>query len=257
MVTMSQITLLLFFVLESANAKKNSSSPPPPVPPPEKIAQTLNRLPTSPSIQEIQQAALRRATVSPKVTRRWLHRARAAAALPSVRGELDVKLDQGWQLDQEAGLADEVSQDLGAGRIFRVRAAWDLDRLIFDTNELRAVQAGLDVASFRERLLVQVTQLYFERQQLLVEIELLPAKDGYEAIARHVRRAEVEAILEGLTGLQFTPVSYQTSFAPSLSEGPSRPNPQADVQDVQNQNPSFPIPMNGELGQLQSSKLEP
>ena len=52
-------------------------------------------------------------------------------------------------------------------------------------------------------MLVGVTQLYFERQQLLLEIALLPARDGQEAIGRRVRIAEIEAVLTGLTGLGF------------------------------------------------------
>ena len=85
----------------------------------------------------------------------------------------------------------------------QVRATWELDRLIFNVDELRAARAALDVADTRERLLVRVTQLYFERSQLLLEIASLPARDGHEAVGRHVRLAEIEAVLTGLTGLSF------------------------------------------------------
>ncbi len=174
---------------------------PTPVPDPALLARALAQLPSKPGVAEVQAAALRRATLAPKTAQRWLRRARAAAILPTVTGEVGLRTDQGWQLDQAAGDGDELSQDLGAGRVMQVRASWDLDRLIFNADELRAARAALDLADVRERLLVRVTQLYFERQQLLLEIATLPARDGHEAIGRYVRLAEVEAVLTGLTGL--------------------------------------------------------
>ncbi len=185
---------LLYYLLAPA--------PPAPVPDPAVLARALTDLPTRPSVAEVQEAALRRATLSPKTARSWLRRARAAAILPGITGEVGLRSDQGWQLDQAAGDGDELSQDLGAGRVMQLRAGWDLDRLIFNPDELRAARAMLDLAELRERLLVRVTQLYFERQQLLLEIACLPARDGHEAIGRHMRLGEVEAVLTGLTGLR-------------------------------------------------------
>ena len=176
---------------------------PVPVPDPALLARALAGLPAKPAVADVQAAALRRATLSPRTAQRWLRRARAAAILPTVSGEYGLRTDQGWQLDQAAGDGDELSHDLGAGRAIQVRATWELDRLIFNPDELRAARAALDLADVRERLLVRVTQLYFERHQLLLEIASLPARDGHEAIGRHVRLAEVEAVLIGLTGLTF------------------------------------------------------
>lgn len=177
--------------------------PPAPVPAPEAIAQAIVELPARPTIAEVQDAALRRLAVGPREARRWIARARASALLPAVQGEYDQRFDRDVQLDQAAGTADELSQDLGAGRGARARATWDLGRLIFNPDELRAARAALDAAAERERVLIAVTQLFFERQQLLLEIALLPARDGHEAIGRRVRVAEIEAVLTGLTGLRF------------------------------------------------------
>lgn len=176
---------------------------PVPAPDPAALSRAMEELPSRPTIAEVQDAALRRLAVGPATARRWIARARAAAILPSVQGEYDQRFDRDVQLDQAAGTADALSQDLGAGRGARVRAAWDLGRLIFNPDELRAARAALDAAAERERVLVLVTQLYFERQQLLLEIALLPARDGHEAIGRRVRAAEIEAVLVGLTGLRF------------------------------------------------------
>lgn len=156
-----------------------------------------------PTIEEVQEAALRRAAVDPRISRRWLVRARAAAILPSVQGELDVKRDLGWSLDQEAGAADQLQQDAGAGRSMRVRVTWDLDRLIFDPNELRAARAAVDMAQVREQVLVRVTQLYFERLGLLLDLEVEAPTDRRERLHVELRIRELEALLTGITGLRF------------------------------------------------------
>lgn len=179
------------------------AAPPTPVPEPEALARAIERLPARPTIAEVQKAALRRLALQPRSARRLLARARAAAVLPTIQGEYDQSIDRDYKLDQAAGTADALTSDLGAGRGARVRASWDLGRLIFNPDELRAARAVMDAAAERERVLVGVTQLYFERQQLLLEIALLPARDGQEAIGRRVRVAEIEAVLVGLTGLRF------------------------------------------------------
>ena len=161
-------------------------APPAPVPAPDPalLARALAELPNKPGVAEVQAAARRRATLSPRTAQRWIRRARAAAILPTITGEYGLRSDQGWQLDQAAGDGDELTRDLGAGRVMQVRASWDLDRLIFNADELRAARAALDLADVRERLLVRVTQLYFERQQLLLEIATLPARDEPTACSR-------------------------------------------------------------------------
>ncbi len=175
----------------------------PPPPDPTALARALAELPERPDIASVQAAALRRATLDPRTAKHWLRRARAAALLPTVMGEVDQRADQGWRLDQSVGDSDALQQDLGAGRVMRLRATWHLDRMIFNPDELRAARAALDLADTRERLLLRVTQLYFERHQLLVELATLSPRDAHEAIGRHIRLAELEAILVGLTGLQF------------------------------------------------------
>ncbi|MEZ4426226.1 MAG: hypothetical protein R3A51_00890 [Nannocystaceae bacterium] len=163
----------------------------------------VHALPRRPTIAEVQDAALARLVpFSRRQSRRWIRRSRAAAVLPSLRAEFDVDSDQGWKLDQEAGAADELSQDLGAGRSLRLQATWELDRLIFNADELRAARAAVDLERERERVLLEVTRLYFERLQLLLETEAAPASDP-ASLARALRLAEVEALLTAMTGLEF------------------------------------------------------
>jgi hypothetical protein len=205
--------LLLAFLC--AGEPPQETSPPPTQVDRASLQRALASLPTRPTVEEVQRAALRRATVSERTARRWIRRARAAAVLPTVTTQLDLRSDQAWELDQEAGAADALSSDMGTVTGMRLRAAWELDRLIFNLDELRAARAGLDLLSWRERLLIQVTQLYYERQRLLLEAALAPrVEDTETAVARQVRLGEVEAVLAGLTDLSLPRRQTRASRAP-------------------------------------------
>lgn len=181
------------------------AEPAPPTFDPAALERALARLPAGPTLAQVQAAALARAGLDPDPSARWIRRARSAAAMPIVSVQYDRRFDRGWTLDQEVGQADALRNDSGNQDVLRAKATWELDRLIFDPDELRAARAVLDVAEFRERLLVEITQLYFERERILLERELAPPTDLATAIDLDVRLREVEGLLAGLTGLDFAP----------------------------------------------------
>lgn len=171
---------------------------------PAQLERALARLP-GPTLAEVQAAALAQAGIDPIAAARWLRRARTAAALPTVSVQYDRRFDRGWTLDESVGEADALRNDAGNQDVLRAKATWELDRLIFAPDELRAARAVLDVADVRERLLIEITRLYFERERLLLERELAPPADLEAAIESSIRLREVEGLLAGLTGLDFSP----------------------------------------------------
>ena len=184
-------------------AEPGPLDPPAPDFDPERLATALAALPEHPSLAEVQAAALRHAGIDPRQARRTLQRARAAAAAPRVSVQFDHRFDQGWVLDQEAGSADSLRNDAGNQSVLRVDATWDLDRLVFSPDELRVTRTALDLADWRERVLIEITQLYFERQRILLEARLAPASELEDALDRALRLREIEGVLAGLTGLEF------------------------------------------------------
>ncbi len=191
-----------------------------PIPAPDELARALASLPSQPTVEQVQQAAARRMVVSPRTARRWILRARAAAALPDIGAQLDLENDRTWNLDEEAGTADALSTDLGTGMAMRLRADWRLDRLLFNADELRAARAALDVQLERERMLVEVTQLYFSWLKLLLD-ERLGDRGGVDAAMRTLQIREIAAILNGMTGLHFDTRPRQPMVLPRRA--PERP----------------------------------
>ncbi len=194
---------LFFGLLVTLSPGSRGVIPPPATVPAKTSAhELLEDLDVGPPIERVQQAAIMQMHISPRQTAKWLRRVRAAAIAPEIRAQVTFSDDRGWELGQEAGAADELSEDQGSGRALQVRATWHLDRLIFDVSELRVAQTGLDVQAARRRLLAEVTGLYFERIEQLLALHqgsLTPEKQ----VATWLELQRVTALLEALTGLDF------------------------------------------------------
>lgn len=175
---------------------------PAPAPTPARLDAVLAELP-GPSLEDLQRAAVREAGLDLRRAHSWLRRARFAAALPTLSVQYDHRLDHGWTLDREVGAPDALRSDAGSQGVIRAKATWELDRLVFNPDELRAARAALDLVEVRERVLVEVTRLYFERLRLLLEREVAPPADLDAAIGSSIRLREIEGLLAGLTGLDF------------------------------------------------------
>ena len=167
---------------------------------PRQVAAAIAAVP-GPTLAEIQSAAMRRASLNPRRTASWLRRARSAGVLPELQAGWDRRTDEGWRVDREADTGDELTQDVAGANTFRVRVTWDLDRLIFDDDELKVARTAMDLADWRERVLVEVTQLHFERVRLVAGLQLMPPRDLAEMLDITLRIREVEGVLAGLTGL--------------------------------------------------------
>jgi len=167
--------------------------------------QVWARLPREPGVRELQRAAARLAEVQPERVRSWLRRVRAAALLP----QLKVRVGRGVLALQLRGL-DAYVPASDAWRL-DLEAGWQLDRLVFDKNELALGRETQRLAARREALLTQVARLYFERRRLQVDALLEEASEptspspnpraSPEAkLERRLAIDELTAILDGLTG---------------------------------------------------------
>ncbi len=152
----------------------------------------LDRFAAEPSVRELQRAAARLAEVHPERVQSWMRRANKAALMPTVR----VRVGRGLGVlarDSNERLLYTNSDSWNV----EVEAAWSLDRLVFDRNELRASREAQRLAARREELLTRVAQLYFERRRLQVEAVLTPDAPG--AVDRAIEIAELTAVIDGLT----------------------------------------------------------
>ncbi len=162
-----------------------------------------------PTVGALQRAAARVAEVEPARVRSWLRRVNRAALLPALkigvgRGMAGVQLTHGLDgIDRYAITASDTWR-------FDVEATWQLDRLVFDRNEVGLSRESQRLAARREELLVEVAKLYFARRRL--HVEALADRDpaAADAIERRLQIDELTAVLDGLTGGALTGAQRNT-----------------------------------------------
>ena len=158
------------------------------------------RFAREPSIRDVQQAAARHAGAHPALVEGWLRRVRKAPWLPLWRADYQYVSTDDQRLRVGADVAPLRQQDVGAQHRPGLRLQWELDRLIFDPQELRVAAQAADLARLREAVVDRVTRVYFERRRLLVQEAFAPLSEGAAALERELRCQELAAAIDALTG---------------------------------------------------------
>ncbi len=177
-----------------------------PAPDPAEVAREarklLSRFRLEPSVRETQEAAVRHAGIDADLLASWRSRARLAAAAPEFLAEYRRASATDRTLGaQSSGTVDYSDLDLEDR--YTARARWDLDRLVFNPDELRVAAEAIDVVELRQTVIDQVTRLYFERRRQQVLL-LRAAGDLENRLGLELRIEELTASLDGLTGGWFS-----------------------------------------------------
>ena len=169
------------------------------------VDDVLKEFAAEPTIQQVQTWANEYAKTSPAMVQAWLKASKGFAALPKFR--LEYRLNDGWDQDfiYELGDGNEpipVKDDAGNDRDHRflVRAEWDLSELVMSSDRIRIINEAQDVVKLRDKLLTQVTRLYFERRRLQVEMLLNPREDLSGKVDDELRLLELTAGIDAVTG---------------------------------------------------------
>jgi len=168
-----------------------------------------------PSVQQVQGWATEYARVAPKEVDGWMSSSRTFALLPDL--QLEYRLVDGWdkgfQYYPADGVIDEVDEgvfdvedDAGTDqtRTIAVKARWELDKLILSSERIRVMNETQDAVKLRDKVLTEVTRLYFERRRLQVELLLRPKSDLSALAKDQLRLMELTANLDALTGGTFS-----------------------------------------------------
>lgn len=164
----------------------------------------LERYENEPTIREVQEAAGRFAEVHPERMRSWRTRSRLAALAPGFRAEYRYVNEFDQRLKTGGDAADTQQDDFGTQHRPLARVDWELDRLVFNPDELRVSNEIVDLVRLRESVLDQVTKIYYERRRLQVDLDLTPPKDIAGRVRKELRLQELVADLDSLTGGYFS-----------------------------------------------------
>ena len=153
-----------------------------------------------PSVQQVQQKAIRYYQVHPDRIRSLRLTARLKALMPSISGKFSNGI---YHVNR--GMVDAIYRTLGnkedesvAGDNlgFSVSASWNLDRLVFNA-EVLDVQSLIGIL---DGVVREVTTIYYIRRRLQINMILRPPTDLAASISQRIRVEELTGLLDAMTG---------------------------------------------------------
>ncbi len=177
-------------------------------------------LKSEPTVREVQRAALKFYKLEPERINRMAVATRAKALVPEIEGSIDNSVGHtftntrdGLFSQQSLSAIDPNNPDGYKERVqtntdnllWRVRAVWNLDRLIFNSEELDVKSLN----SLEENLVREVTTLYFSRQRLIANLILSGPEEDEEIFYELLRLDEMTATIDALTGNFFGPKAWK------------------------------------------------
>jgi len=164
-----------------------------------------------PTAEEVRGLVLLAQGLDPERFRRLATRAGQAAWLPV----LEVRVDRNIEDDRSTSRSRSLSVSSAGVYLgpdddtwvvatdddwrIRVRAVWELDRLVFDPAELSALQRELALLEVRQRLIEQALKAHFERRQLVAQLLREPPIDAAARAGLAVKLERLTARLDALT----------------------------------------------------------
>ncbi len=168
-----------------------------------------------PSIAQVQSWAADYASVNADMVAKWLLQSQTFALLPEVRFQYRQRYGKGNNFvyrtedgsvalpgDTVESLLDRADADID--HYYTVWANWDLDKLIMSSERIRVINEAQDVVKLRDKILAEVTRLYFERRRVQVDMLLNPKRDLTGQVKDQLRLAELTANIDALTGGRFS-----------------------------------------------------
>jgi hypothetical protein len=191
--------LLLALRAATAGASQPPPAAAPPIEPEVAALRALARVAAAdPDVEEVQRAAADGAGADPDRLG-WSVRTRSAAWLPT----LTLQASRAQRDTRVVGVTGTVESDYvryTPSLELGVRAAWDLDRLVFARDETDAAWTAAKLRERRDERLRHATRLYYQRRRLLVQLALEPPREPLARAERENQVREITAELDALTG---------------------------------------------------------
>ena len=144
----------------------------------------------------VQAMAMDYTKTNPSLVEGWLKASKAAYALPAVTLTYDKDIDEytTWDyldLNEDGNVGSGEHQfntaraddDQGIG----VRLAWRLDKLVMSSERIRVINEAQDIVKLRDKVLDEVTRVYFDRRRLQVDQLLNPSSSLRDRIKHELR----------------------------------------------------------------------
>lgn len=179
------------------------------------VEAVIAKFSAEPTVAQVQTWANDYANTNPAAVDHWLTAARSFALLPEVTVDLRLRndWDEGFEYYDPEG-ADPVpgsqivpvaeDADQGQTQEYKIKLRWRLDKLVMSSERIRVINEAQDIVKLRDKVLAEVTRLYFDRRRLQVEMLLSPKIDLMARVKDELRLLELTANIDALTGGSFS-----------------------------------------------------
>ena len=159
-----------------------------------------------PSIEAVQDRAMKYAEVEPDKIRRWRRQLRLKALLPTLgitrARDDDTYVTSIGSTTNPAFDRIVTAKDPSSSLNFSLH--WDLSDLLWNKDQLDIDNRSRLTTQLRDDILDDATRSYFERRRLQVELLHHPPQDPHAQLEKELRLQELTAMLDGLTGGWFS-----------------------------------------------------
>jgi hypothetical protein len=172
------------------------------------VDEVLATFSNEPSIQQVHAWTQEYARTSPEMVRAWASASQTFGLLPTLQVEylLTDDLDRRFAYEpvgDDFQTRPTAIDELQGFRVL-VRSQWDLGELVMSSERIRVANEAQDVVKLRDRLLTEVTRLYFERRRQQVALLLEPPAELRARVDAELRLLELTAGIDALTGGRFS-----------------------------------------------------
>lgn len=151
-----------------------------------------------PTVQQVQQAAIRYNDIDPAKFKNWRRRIHFRALMP------EMSLDYDKSVYGTAGSSTYDGKGFVGPRDWGLSLSWDFAELIWNSKEEEVIDHIRYVTNLREDVLDEITRIYFERRRLQMELSRHQNSDGDTQLETDLKIKELTAHMDALTGGYFT-----------------------------------------------------
>jgi len=162
----------------------------------------LKNFENEPTINDVQEAAIKYAEVHPDKIKEWRNSADKKALLPSISIGADRYLTDYWHWD--SGTNPDTLQKGKDVVSWDIAMTWDMGELIWNNDQTSIDTRSKLMVELRDDIMNEVTRTYFERRRLQIDLLTGPPKDLKLSLEKEIRLQELTADIDALTGNYFS-----------------------------------------------------
>jgi hypothetical protein len=165
-------------------------------------AELLDTFKGEPTVREVQLMTMEYSKTDPAYVEAWLKAGATTNLLPKIDFWYAYGDGQGDDYDyvSNEALLDKTSVD--NKNTITAKAQWNFSKALMSSERIRVISEAQDIVKLRDKVLEEVTRLYFERRKLQVDM-VLNAGDFKAQVKNELRLQELTAQLDAFTGGRF------------------------------------------------------